>query len=55
MAKEKEQENAFSEQEKQALNVLIQAVQIATKRGAFELDDAVAIGNAKNIIQKLIE
>ena len=45
----------FSEKEKQALGVLIQAVKIATNKGAFELDDAIVIGNAKNILQELIK
>ena len=47
--------SVINEQEKQALGVLIQAVKIATNKGAFELDDAVVIGNAKNILQGLIE
>jgi hypothetical protein len=40
--------------EVQALSVLIQAVKIATKLGSFELEDAVVIGNAKSILEKLI-
>jgi hypothetical protein len=48
-------QQAFSEQEKQALGVLIQAVKIATNKGAFELDDAIVIGNAKNVLQGLIK
>ena len=45
----------LSELEKQSLQVLIQAVQIAVKSGAFELEDAVHIGNAKNNLQGLIK
>jgi|TARA_R110000824_G_scaffold177162_2_gene356461 hypothetical protein len=41
-------------QEAQALSVLVQAVRIATKLGSFELEDAVVIGNAKSILEKLI-
>tara|TARA_R110000851_G_scaffold80063_1_gene176344 strand:- start:327 stop:497 length:171 start_codon:yes stop_codon:yes gene_type:complete len=51
----KEVLSAINKQEKQALGVLIQAVKIATNKGAFELDDAVVIGNAKNVLQGLIE
>ena len=42
-------------QEAQALSVLIQAVKIATKLGSFELEDAVVIGNAKSVLEKLIQ
>tara|TARA_R110002167_G_scaffold22404_4_gene80386 strand:- start:2031 stop:2219 length:189 start_codon:yes stop_codon:yes gene_type:complete len=42
-------------QEAQALSTLIQAVKIATKLGAFELEDAVVIGNAKSVVEKLIQ
>ena len=45
----------INEQEKQALGILIQAVKIATNKGAFDLDDAFVIGNAKNILQGLIK
>ena len=44
----------LTEQESQSLNVLIQAVKIATKAGTFELDDAVVIGTAKKNLEKLI-
>ena len=44
----------LTEQEVQALSVLIQAVKIATKSGTFELEDAVVIGNAKSILEQLI-
>ena len=47
--------SVINKQEQQALGVLIQAVKIATNKGAFELDDAVVIGNAKNVLQGLIE
>tara|TARA_R110000850_G_scaffold263053_1_gene391812 strand:+ start:36 stop:224 length:189 start_codon:yes stop_codon:yes gene_type:complete len=47
--------SVINEQEKQALGVLIQAVKIATNKGAFDLDDAFVIGNAKNILQGLIK
>ena len=55
MENETQQEQKFTEQETQAINVLLQAVQVANKKGAFELDEAVVIGNAKNFIQKIIE
>ena len=51
----KEVLSVINEQEKQALGILIQAVKIATNKGAFELDDAVVIGNAKNLLQGFIE
>ena len=41
--------------ETNALGILIQAVKIAQNKGAFELDDAIHIGNAKNILQGLIK
>ena len=41
--------------ETNALGILIQAVKIAQNKGAFELDDAIYIGNAKNILQGLIK
>ena len=44
----------LTEQESQALTILIEAVKIATKAGTFELDDAVVIGNYKNLLNKLI-
>ena len=45
----------ISNKEKEALNVLIQAVKMANKKGSFELDDAIVIGNAKNILETLIK
>tara|TARA_R110000782_G_scaffold82986_1_gene163008 strand:+ start:378 stop:548 length:171 start_codon:yes stop_codon:yes gene_type:complete len=51
----KEVQSIINSQEQEALGVLIQAVKIATNKGAFELDDAVVIGNAKNILQRLIK
>ena len=41
--------------ERDALGILIQAVKIAQNKGAFELDDAIHIGNAKNTLQILIK
>tara|TARA_R110000850_G_C9646009_1_gene433838 strand:+ start:17 stop:187 length:171 start_codon:yes stop_codon:yes gene_type:complete len=51
----KEVLSVINKQEQEAIDVLIQAVKIATNKGAFELDDAIVIGNAKNILQGLIE
>jgi hypothetical protein len=51
----KKVESVLSDQQKQALNVLIQAVNISAKNGVFELDDAVVIGNAKNLLKDLLE
>ena len=48
-------QSVISDQEKQALNILIQAVKVGTNKGAFELDDAIVIGNAKNILEILIK
>tara|TARA_R110000823_G_C15514428_1_gene454753 strand:+ start:232 stop:411 length:180 start_codon:yes stop_codon:yes gene_type:complete len=53
LKKAEELQSVISEQQKQALNVLIQAVKIATNKGAFELDDAILIGNAKNVLEGL--
>jgi hypothetical protein len=53
LKKAEELQSVISDQQKQALNVLIQAVKIATNKGAFELDDAIVIGNAKNVLQGL--
>ena len=53
LKKAEELQSVISEQQKQALNVLIQAVKIATNKGAFELDDAIVIGNAKNVLEGL--
>ena len=50
----KEVKSVVNTQEKQALDILIKAVKIAQNKGAFELDDAVVIGNAKNVLQGLI-
>lgn len=44
----------LTEQESQSLEILIQAVKIATKSGTFELEDAVIIGTAKGNLEKLI-
>ena len=44
----------LTEQESQSLEILIQAVKIATKSGTFELEDAVVIGTAKGNLEKLI-
>ena len=49
-----EVKSVINAQEKQALDILIKAVKIAQNKGAFELDDAVVIGNAKNVLQRLI-
>ena len=55
MSKEvKEVKSVVNDQEKKALDILIKAVKIAQNKGAFELDDAVVIGNAKNVLQGLI-
>jgi len=43
----------LTEQESQSLEILIQAVKIATKSGTFELEDAVVIGTAKGNLEKL--
>jgi hypothetical protein len=48
-----EVQSVISSQEKQALDILIQAVKIATKYGAFELEDAIVIGQAKNVLEGL--
>jgi len=48
-------DDKLNDQEKQALNILIQAVKIATTKGCFELDDAIVIGNAKNIVEGLLK
>jgi hypothetical protein len=53
LKKVEEVQSVISEQQKQSLNVLIQAVKIATNKGAFELDDAIVIGNAKNVLEGL--
>ena len=45
----------LTDQESQSLSILIQAVKIATKSGAFEIEDAVVIGTAKNNLEKLIK
>jgi hypothetical protein len=42
-------------QEAEAVRVLIQAVKMATKLGAFEIEDAVVIGNSKSVLEKLIQ
>ena len=50
----KEVQSVINAQQKQALDILIKAIKIAQSKGAFELDDAVIIGNAKNVLQGLI-
>lgn len=52
--KKVEEATQLTEQESQSLEILIQAVRIATKSGTFELEDAVVIGTAKNNLEKLI-
>ena len=51
----KEALSVINKQEQQSLGVLIKAVKIANNKGAFELDDAIVIGNAKNLLQPLIK
>ena len=51
----KELKSVINAQEKKGLDILIQAVKIAQKKGVFELDDAIHIGNAKNVLQGLIK
>jgi hypothetical protein len=46
-------QSVINNQEKQALIVLIKAVKIATNKGAFELDDAIVIGQSKNVLEGL--
>ena len=53
--KKDEVKEVLKAEQKQALNVLIQAVKIATTKGSFELDDAIVIGNAKNIVEGLLK
>jgi len=55
LKKVEEVQSVLGENEQKALDVLIQAVKIATTKGCFELDDAVVVGNAKNIMEKLIK
>ena len=50
----KEVQSVINAQEKHGLDILIKAVCLAQNKGAFELDDAVFIGNAKNVLQGLI-
>ena len=50
----KEVQSVINANEKQSLETLITAIKIAQSKGAFELDDAVIIGNAKNVLQGLI-
>jgi hypothetical protein len=52
---EEEVQSVINNQEKQALIILIQAVKMATNKGSFELDDAIVIGNAKNVLEVLIK
>ena len=52
----KEVLSVINEQEQQALGILIQVVKIATKECTiFELDEAIVIGNAKNLLKGLIK
>jgi hypothetical protein len=48
-----EVQSVISDQEKQAIGVLIQAVKIAQDKGAWELEDAAVICNAKNVLEGL--
>jgi hypothetical protein len=48
-------QSVITDQEKQALGILIQAVKVATNKGSFELDDAIVIGQAKNVLEVLIK
>jgi len=50
-----EVKEVLSEEQQRALSIIIQSVEIATKQGAFSLDDAVVIGNAKNFLQGLLK
>ena len=50
---QEEVQSVISSQEKKALGVLIQAVKIAQNKGAFELDDAIIIGQSKNVLEGL--
>ena len=50
----KEVTTQLTEQESQSLSILIQAVRMATKAGAFQIEDAVVIGTAKINLEKLI-
>tara|TARA_R110000803_G_scaffold65698_1_gene126829 strand:+ start:277 stop:456 length:180 start_codon:yes stop_codon:yes gene_type:complete len=51
----KEVKTQLSELESQSLSILIKAVNLANKSGSYQLDEAVVIGNAKNVLEKLIE
>jgi len=53
MKEVKEEKSFLTQNDINALNVLIQAVKIATTKGAFELEDAVVIGNAKSALEKI--
>jgi len=53
--KVEEVKEVLSAEQQRALSILIQSVEIATKKGSFSLDDAVVIGNAKNFLQELIK
>jgi hypothetical protein len=50
-----EQQSVLVGQYQQALDILIQALKIATKAGTFEMDDVVIIGGAKNLMERLID
>ena len=52
----KEVLSVINKQEQEALEVLIQVAKIATKECTiFELDEAIVIGNAKNVLKVLIK
>lgn len=52
----KEVLSVINKQEQEALGVLIQVAEIATKECTiFELDEAIVIGNAKNVLKVLIK
>lgn len=48
-------QSVITDQEKQALGILIQAIKVAQNKGSFELDDAIVIGQAKNVLEVLIK
>ena len=39
----------------QAVRILIQAVRLANKKGAFELEESATIGSAKNALEELLK
>tara|TARA_R110000803_G_C11762385_1_gene294109 strand:- start:55 stop:234 length:180 start_codon:yes stop_codon:yes gene_type:complete len=50
----KELKSVVNDQEKKALDILIKAAYIGQEKSAFNLDEAIIIGNAKNVLQGLI-